>query len=209
MGKSLASAAVAILSSQAFASTWESDPAHTVSSFSAKHFMVTTVRGEFGKTVATLELDEKDITKSRVEATIDVTTINTRNEKRDAHLKSPDFFDAAKFPTLTFKSTRVEKVSDTRLKVTGDLTMRDVTKPVTLDVEVAPEVQEPWGKTTVRSFSATGSLNRMDWGVKWQTPMANNGVVVSEEVKLFIDAEFKKRAPAPDSKVAPEAPKKK
>lgn len=209
MNKFLSVAAVAVVSSQAFASTWDSDPAHTVSAFTVKHMMVTTVRGEFSKTTATLDLDEKDITKSKVEATIDVSSVTTRNEKRDGHLKSPDFFDAAKFPNLTFKSTKIEKVSDTKLKVTGDLTMRDVTKPVTLDVEVSQEVQDPWSKTAVRAFSATGSINRMDWGVKWQTPMANSGVVVSEEVKLLIDAEFKKRAPAPDSKVAPEAAKKK
>ena len=193
-------AATLFVSGSAFASTWDSDPTHTVSAFTAKHFVVTTVRGEFGNTTATLELDDKDITKSKVEATIDVATLDTRVQKRDDHLKSGDFFDAAKFPKITFKSTKVEKgASAGKLKVTGDLTIRDVTKPVTLDVDVSAEVQNPFNKGAVRSFSATATINRMDWGVKWNMPMANNGVVVSEEVKLFIDAEFIKREAKADA----------
>src|SRR5512145_1993606 len=127
-------------------STWTFDPAHSHASFSVRHMIISNVRGELGKFSGTLTLDEKDITKSTVEATIDVTTIDTREPKRDEHLRSPDFFDAAKFPTLTFKSTKVEKAGKGALKVTGDLTMRGVTKPVVLNVAgPTDEVKDPYG----------------------------------------------------------------
>ena len=128
--------------------------------------MISTVRGEFGKTEAKVVIDEADITKSTVEATIDVASINTRDEKRDAHLKSPDFFDVAKFPTMTFKSTKVEKAGE-GLKVTGDLTMHGVTKPVVLDVTGPSQViKDPWGLSR-RGVSATTKVNRKDFGVSY------------------------------------------
>ena len=117
------------------ASSWKIDPAHTQSTFAVKHLVISTVRGEFQSTNGAVKLDEKDPTKSQIEATIDAGTINTREGKRDEHLKSPDFFEVAKYPTITFKSTKIAKAGGDKYKVTGDLTMHGVTKPVVLDVE--------------------------------------------------------------------------
>lgn len=180
---------VAGLASPALASEWTLDPAHTAAQFSVKHLMVSTVRGQFQKVSGSVHLDDKDITKSSLEVTIDATSIFTREAKRDAHLKSPDFFDVEKFPTLTFKSTKVEKSGD-KLLVTGDLTIRGVTKPVTLTVEgPTPAVKGPWGNTA-RGVSATGKLNRKDFGLNWNKALEAGGVLVGDEVQLFIDAEL-------------------
>jgi polyisoprenoid-binding protein YceI len=151
--------------------------------------MVSTVRGQFEKLSGTVDLDDKDLTKSSIQVTIDATSINTREPKRDGHLKSPDFFDVAKHPTLTFKSTKIQKRGGKYL-VTGDLTMRGVTKPVTLTVDtLTPPTKSPFG-TTVRGVSATGKLNRKDWGLNWNKALETGGVVVGEEVQLQIDAEL-------------------
>ena len=172
----------------AAASTWQIDPAHTHAIFGVKHLVISTVKGEFGKTNGTLILDEADIAKSRVEATIDATTINTREPKRDEHLRSPDFFDVAKHPTIKFQSTKVEKAGDGKLKVTGNLTIRGVTRPVTLDVTgPTQEIKDPWGNAR-RGFSATTRVNRKDFGLAWNK-MVEAGPVVGDDVAIEIEAE--------------------
>ena len=172
--------------------TWEIDPNHTGVQFSVRHLMVSNVRGEFGKVSGTVTVNDADITKSVIEATIDVASINTRNEKRDEHLRSPDFFDAAKYPTITFKSTKAEKTS-TGWKVTGNLTMHGVTKPATLDVEgPTPEIKDPQGKTRAGA-QATTKIDRQDFGISWNKALDAGGVTVGNEVSVTIDVEAVKK----------------
>jgi len=174
-------------------STWNFDSSHTHASFTVRHLVISNVRGEFGKTTGSVMLDENDITKSKVNATIDVGSIDTREPKRDEHLRSPDFFDAAKYPTITFTSTKVEKAGD-GLKVTGNLTMKGVTKPVVLDVEgPTGEIKDPWGNTR-RGLSASATINRQDWGVSWGK-IIEAGPVVGDTVKIEIEAELLKEQP--------------
>jgi len=153
--------------------------------------LISTVRGEFTKTEGSVTIDPADVTKSSVEATIDAASVNTRDEKRDGHLKSPDFFDVAKFPKITFKSTKVEKAGEGKLKVTGDLTLHGVTKAVVLDVTgPSAEVKDPYGALR-RGLSATTTINRKDFGVSY-----GPDAVVSDAVAITIDAELLKQAPA-------------
>jgi polyisoprenoid-binding protein YceI len=187
--RSLAIALVALPAFAFAADTWNLDIPHTLSSFTVRHLMIATVRGEFAKTEGKIVLDEADITRSSVEATIDIGSITTRDEKRDTHLKSPDFFDAAKFPKMTFKSTKVEKAGD-GLTVTGDLTLRGVTKQVVLHVTgPTPEIKDPWGLSR-RGVSATTKINRKDFGVSYG-PEA----VLSDNVNISIDGEMVKEVP--------------
>jgi len=175
------------------ASTWQIDPAHTSVQFAVRHLMVSTVRGELGKAAGSVTLDESDLTKSSVEATVDVTAINTREPRRDEHLKSPDFLDAAKFPTITFKSTKVEKVTDDHYKVTGDLTIRGVTKSTVLDVTGSPKpINDPMGNVKLGG-SATTRINRQDFGVSWSKSLDGGGVVVGDDVDITIDIELVKK----------------
>lgn len=197
----LALALTASTQALAATSTWDIDPVHANAGFSVRHMMVTNVKGEFGKITGSLVLDESDITKSTVEATIDATTIDTREPKRDAHLKSPDFFDVEKYPTLTFKSTKVEKVKGAKdkLKVTGDLTLHGVTKAVILDVEMpATETKLPkeMGGVVKRGARATTTINRQDFGVSWNTKLDGGGVVVGDEVSVTLEIELNKRVEA-------------
>jgi len=186
----LAAAVLAPALAWADVATWNIDTAHTEAGFSVRHLVISTVKGNFGKTTGTVKLDSADLTKSSVEATIDVASVNTRNEDRDKHLKSPDFFDVAKFPSMTFKSTKVEKAGD-GLKVTGDLTMKGVTKPVVLTVAgPTGEVKDPWGNTR-RGLQARGKVNRQDFGVTW-SKVVEAGPVVGDEVTIEIDAELVK-----------------
>lgn len=202
MLKSAVLAAVLAVPSFAFAATYEIDSAHSGAHFTVRHLMVSNVRGEFGKVTGTVNIDEKDITKSSVEASIDVSTINTREPKRDEHLKSADFFDVEKYPTITFKSKKVAKAGAGKLKVTGDLTMHGVTKEVVLDVEgPAKEAKDPWGN--IRSgATATTKLNRKDFGLGWNQALETGGVMVGEEVAVTIDLELTKKpdAAAKDTK---------
>ncbi len=172
------------------AGTWTIDPAHSSAQFSVRHMMVSTVRGEFTKLSGTVELDEKDVTQSKVEAIIDATTVDTRNERRDGHLKSADFFDVANHPTITFKSGKVEQAGGGRLKVEGDLTIRGVTRKVVLDVEpLSPAVKDAKGNLH-SGTSATTRINRKDFGVSWNSTLDGGGVVVSDEVGITIDVEL-------------------
>lgn len=174
-------------------STWTVDPAHSTAGFAVKHLVISTVRGEFTKLSGAIQLDEADVTRSSVEATLDVNSIETRVPDRNAHLKSPDFFDAAKYPTITFKSKKVAKAGKDRLKVTGDLTMHGVTRPVVLDVATSPEVKGMSGETR-RGFSATTKLDRKDYGLTWNHAV-EAGPVVGDEVTITLEIEAVKDAP--------------
>jgi polyisoprenoid-binding protein YceI len=184
-------ALAALVALPAAASTWDVDPAHTESSFVVKHMMVSNVRGQFGKTTGVIQQDDKDVTKSKAEITIDATTINTRVDKRDAHLKSPDFFDVEKFPTITFKSTKITKGEGNNLKVDGDLTMHGVTKPVVLKLEYTPETLA--GGKTLRGVTATTKVNRKDFGLNWNKSIEAGGVVVGDEVVITVEMELIKQ----------------
>ena len=167
----------------------EGDPAHSSAAFSVKHMMVTTVHGQFGKVNSSLHWNKDDPAKSSVEAKIDVSTINTNNDKRDGHLKSADFFDAGKCPQITFKSKKIEG-SGEKYKVSGDLTMHCVTRPATLDVTFTPNpVKTPAG-TTVYAANATTRLKRSEWGLNWNKALESGGVVVSDDVNIEADIEF-------------------
>ena len=191
-------ALVALVALPAAASTWEIDPNHTESSFVVKHLMVSNVRGQFGKTTGTIQVDDKDIAKSKAEITIDASTINTRVEKRDAHLKSPDFFDVEKFPTITFKSTKLTKGEGNTLKAEGDLTIHGVTKPVVLNVEYTPEIVA--GGKAVRGLTATTKINRKDFGLNWNRTIEAGGVMVGDDVAITVEAELHKKEPSTAAK---------
>jgi polyisoprenoid-binding protein YceI len=172
---------------------WELDPAHSTAAFEIKHMMLSTVRGEFGALTGSIAVTGGDVTTAVVTATIDVNSIDTRVAQRDTHLKSADFFDVAKYPTITFKSKQVTKTSAGTLKVTGDLTMHGVTKEVVLEVEgPTPEMKDPWGNTRV-GVHATTVLNRKDFGLTWNRALETGGVLVGEEVKVVLEAEFVKK----------------
>jgi polyisoprenoid-binding protein YceI len=172
---------------------WEVDPSHSQVGFAVKHLVVSTVRGEFEKYAGKIQLDDEDVAKSSVEATIDVNSIDTKVADRDAHLKSADFFDAANHPAITFKSTRVEKAGKDKLKVRGDLTLRGVTKPVTLDVVTTPEVKGMSGEAR-RGFSASTKINRKDFGLAWNKAV-EAGPVVGDEVAITLDLSVVKGQP--------------
>jgi polyisoprenoid-binding protein YceI len=200
----LATLGIGLLPAFAWASTWEVDPAHSSAEFSVRHMMASTVKGQFEKLKGTVELDDKDITKSVVEVTIDIGSVNTHEPKRDAHLKSPDFFDVAKFPTATFKSTKVQKAGKNKLKVTGDLTLHGITKPVVLEVEGPSQpFASPFG-TTVRGAHATGKIDRKDFQVAWNKVLDSGGVLVGNEVSLDLNVELseKKEASAAEASAA-------
>ena len=193
----------------ASATTWELDPSHSGIEFSVRHMMVSTVKGRFEKVKGTVELDEKDVTKSTVEVTIDLGSVNTNEPKRDGHLKSPDFFDVAKFPTAIFKSTKVQKAGKNKLKVTGELSLHGVTKPVVLEVEGPTDAfKTPFG-TTVRGVHATGKIDRKDFEISWNKALDNGGMVVGNEVSLELNGELTEKAvaaPAAAPAVKPAAP---
>jgi polyisoprenoid-binding protein YceI len=194
----IAAAAAAVLSLPASAgtSTWKIDPQHSSAQFSVRHLAISTVRGAFSKVTGTIILDENDVTKSAVDVTIDVSTVDTREPNRDNDLRSDKFFDVAHYPSMTFKSRKVEQVAPGKLKVTGDLTIRGTTKEVVLDVDgpTAP-VKDPWGNQRA-AVNATTKINRQDFGVKWNATMDNGGVVVGDDVPITIDVEMIKQAPA-------------
>ena len=177
---------------QTAVSTWNIDPVHSVAEFKVKHMMISNVKGQFTGVKGTLTLDETDIAKSRVEATIDAASINTRDPQRDAHLKSPDFFDVEKCPTLSFKSNRVIRVDDGELGVAGELTIHGITRHVVFAVEgpTAP-AKDPWGNVRV-GLSATTRINRKDFGLTWNAALETGGILVGDEVTLTLDVQFVK-----------------
>jgi polyisoprenoid-binding protein YceI len=174
-------------------STWQIDPDHTSAQFAIKHLMVSTVRGTIGPVTGTVTLDDADLTKSTVNATLDAKGIDTRNRKRDDHLRSPDFFDVATSPTITFTSTGVEKGADGTYTVTGNLTLHGVTRPVTLEVQGSPTpMQDPFGNTKLGG-TATTRLNRKDFGLNWSKSLDGGGLVVGDDVDVTIDVELIKK----------------
>ena len=199
-------AAVALLSAAAMAQAvqYEIDPVHSSAQFSVRHMMVSNVRGEFAKVTGTVVYDPKNPKASSVEATIDATTINTHEPRRDEDLKGPNFFDVAKFPTLTFKSKKVEKAGEGKLRVTGDLTIHGVAKQVVLDVE-GPSPEAKMGPNIKSGASAATTINRKDFGLVWNRAMETGGVLVGDEVKITLEIEMGRKAadaaqPAPRDK---------
>lgn len=184
---------LAALGSLAFAEKYNIDTAHTSAQFAVKHLMVSTVRGTLGKVTGTVEYDSADISKTKIDATIDVAGLSTQNQQRDDHLRSPEFFDAAKFPTIKYVSKSVTPGAAGRLKVVGDLTIKGVTKEVVLDVE-GPSAPLKDQRGTRLGAAASTKINRMDYGVNWNRVMSG-GLTVGEEVSINIDLELV--APAP------------
>ena len=178
-------------------SNWQVDPQHSSAQFAVRHLGLSTVRGAFSKVTGTMAFDDQDITKSSVEVSIDVNTVDTREPDRDKDLRSERFFDVVHFPTMTFKSKKVEQAAPGKLKVTGDLTIRGATKEVVLDVDgpTAP-AKDPWGNTRVAA-AGTAKINRQDFGVKWNAKLDNGGVVVGDDVNITIDVELIQRVAKP------------
>ena len=177
---------------QTSVSTWAIDPAHSVAEFKVKHMMISNVKGQFTGVSGMLERHEGDLAKSKVQVTIDAASVNTRDAQRDAHLKSADFFEVEKFPTLSFKSTRVIPKNHDELAVEGELTIHGVTHAVRFAVEgpTAP-AKDPWGNTRI-GVSATTKINRRDYGLTWNTALEAGGILVGEEVTITLDMQFLK-----------------
>ena len=172
------------------AETWKLDPAHTGVHFKVRHLMVSNVRGEFENVSGKIVYDEQDLSRSSAEITIDAASINTRVAKRDDHLRSADFLDVANHPHLVFRSTKVEKAGAGKLRMTGDLTIRGVTREVVLEIEgPTAEIQDPQGNTRVGG-SASTKINRSDFGLTWNKGIETGGVVVGKEVEVIIDIEI-------------------
>ena len=169
--------------------TWQVDNAHTHISFVARHMMITKVRGEFAKYDIVVNYDEEQPARSTVEATIYTDSINTRDERRDGHLRSPDFLDAANYPAMTFKSTRVEQLANGHGRLIGDLTIRDVTREVALDVEFYGLAKSPWG-TTSAGFCGLTKIDRKDWGLTWNQALETGGWLVGDQISIEIEVEL-------------------
>lgn len=164
------------------------DPAHSEAIFIARHMMFTKVRGSFQISASTLNFDPANPAASSVEVTLDTNSVATGDEKRDAHLRSADFFDAEAYPTLSFKSTKVETADGKTGKVYGDLTMHGQTHPIIIDAEYLGEIKDPWGNNRV-AFSGTAKINREDWGLGWNVALEAGGVLVSKEIELALDVQ--------------------
>lgn len=172
--------------------TWQIDYSHSHIYFTARHMMISKVRGRFSQWEGVIEFDEQNPKNTTVNVTVDVSSINTRDEQRDGHLRSPDFLNVGEFPQMTFKSNRVVMEGANEGKLYGDLTIRGVTKEVVLDVEYAGQAKSPWG-TISAGFSAKGSLNRKDWGLTWNQALETGGVLVGEKVEIEVELELVKQ----------------
>jgi polyisoprenoid-binding protein YceI len=179
---------------------WQIDPAHTRVGFAVRHMMISTVHGQFENVSGTVDFDEQRPSRSTVDVQIEAASLNTRDEKRDAHLRSADFFDAENHPYLTFKSTKVEVVDETHGRITGDLTIGGITRRVVLDTEYNGMVKSPWG-TYSAGFTATTKINRKDWGLNWNVALEAGGVLVGDTVTITIELEIVKQ---PDAVAEPE-----
>jgi polyisoprenoid-binding protein YceI len=174
---------------------WTLDPTHAEVGFAVRHLMISTVRGRFGAPSGTVTIDERDPRTAKVDVAIDVSSIDTRQEQRDGHLRSPDFFDVERFPAMRFVSKRIEGDLTDEFTIVGDLTIRDVTREVTLDVTAEGRGMDPWGNERA-GFSAKAKINRGEFGLTWNQALETGGVVVSDEVKLSIDVELVKQQAA-------------
>lgn len=174
--------------------TWTLDPVHSSIEFSAKHMVITTVKGRFNKFEVSVNLDEAEPERSSVEARIDAASLDTRNEMRDADLRSPDFLDVEKHPYITFISKRIERRGEGRYVLVGDLTIRGVTREVALDTEFSGFVKDPWGNQRA-GFAAETTLNRKDFGLTWNMALETGGLLVGDTVKVSIEAELVKQVP--------------
>ena len=171
-------------------STWNIDPAHSIAEFKVRHMMISFVRGEFSGLSGVLKLDESDYTRSTVEVSIPAASIRTVDEKLDAHLKNEDFFDVEKFPTLTFKSSKIQSSGGRNYAVTGDLTIHGVTRSVTLSVnDVSEPSNDPWGNQRI-GLSGSTKINRKDFGIVWNTALDSGGVLVGDEVSITLDVQL-------------------
>ena len=181
---------------EAKVSTWNIDPAHTAIEFAAKHMMITTARGRIVDLRGSIEVNEQDPNASRTEVEMEAKSIDTRNEQRDTHLRSADFLDVEKWTRVTFRSTKVDGARvrpGTQFKVVGDLTIKDVTKEITLDVTYEGRGKDPWGGERV-SFSADTKIDRREWGLTWNAALETGGVLVSNEIRIHIDVQAVKAA---------------
>lgn len=175
------------------AATWQIDPDHSSFQFKVRHLMVSNVKGDFTKVKGAVTMDDKDIANLNVELTIDAASVNTGHAKRDEHLRAADFFDVAKYPTITFVSKKVMKDGPDRLKVTGDLTMHGVTREVTVNVEGPTQEVKDLGGNFRRGATGTAKINRKDFGLTWNRTLETGGVVVGEDVDIFIEIELIKK----------------
>ena len=173
--------------------TWNIDTSHSGINFSVRHMVIAKVRGTFNRFSGTVELDDANPAASKVSVRIDATSIDTREEKRDAHLRSADFFDVENHPELTFTSTKIEKLDGDDYRVTGDLTIHGVTKEVVLDAESLGAGKDPWGNDRI-AFSATTSVNRKDFGLTWNQALETGGVLVGEKIEIALDVQAVKAA---------------
>ena len=181
---------MASLSAPAALITWRIDPAHAVAEFKVKHMMIANVKGTIKGITGDLTEHTTDASLSSIEATLDVSTLNTGEPQRDGHLKSADFLELEKYPTITFKSTQVERKGEEKYAVTGDLTIHGVTRPVTLSVEgPTPPQKDPWGNVRI-GLEATTKIDRKDFGLTWNTALETGGILVGETVHITIEAEF-------------------
>lgn len=171
--------------------TWSIDPAHSHIEFAVRHLMIATAKGRFSDVKGTVEFDGSDLSAARIDVAIGVASIDTKEERRDAHLRSPEFFDAENHPQMTFKSTRISGDPSGEFEIVGDLTIRGVTKEVKLTAESHGTVRDPWGQDRA-GFSATGKINRHDFGLDWNVALEAGGVMVSPEVKITLDIELTK-----------------
>jgi polyisoprenoid-binding protein YceI len=176
-----------------FAATWQIDPDHSSFQFKVRHMTVSNVKGDFNRARGVVTIDDNDVKNLKVEVTIDPASVNTDHAKRDDHLRGEDFFNVAKYPTITFVSNKVTQVDANRLKVIGDLTIRGITKEITVDVEgPTPEVKDPGGNMR-RGATGTAKINRKDFGIVWNKVLDNGGLVVGDEVNIAIEVELVKK----------------
>jgi polyisoprenoid-binding protein YceI len=168
---------------------WQVDPAHSHVEFAVRHLMISTVKGRFAEVAGTLTGDEDDLDNVSIDLTIPAASIDTREERRDAHLRSADFFEVETFEAIRFRSTRVTRAGDRTFTVNGNLTIRDVTRPVILTVHAGGRVRDPWGGERV-GYSTTTTINRKDFGLRWNQALETGGVLVGDEVKISVELEL-------------------
>lgn len=181
--------------------SWQLDKSHSSINFSVRHMMISTARGRFEDFDGTFEINEADPAQSKIDIQVQTASVNTKDAQRDGHLKSPDFFDVEKYPTLTFKSKRVEGKGGQNYRLVGDLTIKEITKEVTLDVEYAGQAKSPWG-TVSAGFTAQTKINRKEWDLTWNVALETGGMLVGEDVTISIELELVKQPEAVAEAVA-------